>query len=149
MASFTILEVIAESIVDSIKIELIKIGLKDSRIIKKVSYEINEKTGLLTFQIPEYAKYIEAGRRAGSGRGFYVPINILIRWVKKKRLATGKDAISMAYAIRTNIFKRGILNAVRPRPFINKAIENAGVDFQFSISLQNLLDEKINKIFNL
>ena len=53
----------------------------------------------------DYGTYVNSGRRAGA-KG--VPIDALTKWVEVKGIATGKKAISIAWAIRKTIIKQGI-----------------------------------------
>lgn len=126
-----LLEVAAESIVESIKIELQAIGLGDSDLIKSVTYTIQNFS--IAINMPNYYEYVESGRLPRVKR---VPINILISWMNKKGISLGKKN-SIAYAIQTSIYKQGI----RPRPFLKAAynrVENEYAEI-LAIDLSELL----------
>lgn len=53
-----------------------------------------------------YGKYVDTGRRAGVKR---VPLDALIEWMRVKKMdLRGKSERSVAFAIQTAIFKKGI-----------------------------------------
>lgn len=141
---FRLLESIGEAVVESIRKQMLKIGLeKFNNIYKTIDYKINSKTGVLTFVIAEYYKNIEEGADAGANRGVNIPIDVMVKWVKKKRIATGALAVRIANAIRAAIFRRGIRFPIRPRPFVDEGIENSGIDLTFALAMQEFLDDKI------
>lgn len=95
----------------------------------------------LQFNLPEYAQYLEAGRKAG---GKKVPIQVLVKWLKRYRVIsrskkTGrftkvseKSIISTAFAIQRAIWKNG----KKPR----KAIEST---LKFA---EDIIEESLNVI---
>lgn len=135
-----IYEAIGESLVESIQAELIRIGLSDSNIIKSVTYKIQDNQ--ISVYMPDYYKYIESGRRPLAKR---VPIEILIKWMKRKNIAAGREN-KAAWAIQRAIYLHGI----KPRPFLNRALNEvqSEVEELLALDFSTILDEKIKEIIN-
>ena len=89
--------------------------------------------------VPEYATYLDSGRKPGT----YPPIAAIISWIKRYRIlgrarvsgkyqkTSDKSINSAAYAIQRAIYKHGI----KARPFIN-----ATLDFQDEL-ISQVIDE--------
>jgi hypothetical protein len=71
----------------------------------------------------KYARYVDTGRKPGGRR---VPIDALIAWVQVKGLASGKKAISLAWAIQASIFKNGVPTNrdVSKTMFVTRTLKN-------------------------
>jgi hypothetical protein len=108
-----VLETIAAIWEDWTVIEMKRVGLLRSDIIKQVHTSVDVRTGTVSLTIPSYHKYIEGGRRPGAKRP---PIGVILKWVVRK--LGPKDANRKAYAIANAIARRGI----KPRPFMERAI---------------------------
>lgn len=117
-------------------------------LINSLDYRISEKGGVYNLQISAlpYLQVVNDGRRAGTHIGKYVPIQPLIKWIKKKRIpvitkmkpsvalskrqntkVSKEEAIrGMAIAISKNIYKRGYKNPVKPVPIFDliKKVQN-------------------------
>lgn len=94
-------------------------GLEDSNLLKQIDYKIINNGIQIIY--PEYLIYVEKGRPKGSGRGTWVPILVLIKWMKKKRIAPGQEN-RVAYAIQRKIYKVGI-NGYKGKPFFSEALD--------------------------
>jgi hypothetical protein len=135
-----LLEALAEIWVDWTMIELVHMGLIRSNIIKNVTTTVDPKTLTVTMHLPEYAKYIESGRRPGAKRP---PFRMILQWVRKK--FGSQDANRRTWAICGAIAKRGI----KARPFIEKASEKAVREAmeKFPNLLQLTVDPALRKLF--
>jgi len=144
-----LLEIIGESYVESIKEQLVFFGLQDSNIINSISYSIVNTT--VVINIPEYAIFIENGRRPGSTPP---PIAIILRWIQRKRIK-GRNRVngrfisnnSLAFMIARAIGRRGI----RPKPFLQRATEAVGeeVASTFAIQFSDIIDDNIKRILQI
>src|SRR5690606_31432367 len=116
---------IAEALKENIIIEASKYTtvftgtLANSDLVKDIKVSVDKYN--ITVSYPDYLKYVQTGRKKGSGKGSNIPIGILLKWMKAKGIARGKEN-QVAFAIQRNIFKYGIKNDVKPRPFYNDAI---------------------------
>lgn len=101
-------------------------GLSDWDQIKVISTPSG-----LELKGPDKYKWVQLGRRKGSGKGTRVPIQALVEWIKKKNIKPrdGKSINSLAWAIQMSIYKEGIKNAVEPRPFVERAYKNLASKF--------------------
>lgn len=101
-------------------------GLSDIDQIKVVSTSAG-----LELKGPDKYKWVQLGRKKGSGKGSRVPIQVLIKWIKKKNIKPngGQSINSLAWAIQTSIYQTGIKNAVEPRPFVERAYNNLASKF--------------------
>lgn len=133
-----LLEAIALTLEEVIKAQLASFNLADSRIIKSVSTRVNGYT--IELYMPDYWKYIEAGRLPGK----WVPVAPLIQWLRRKGVSGNLNRI--AYAVSNAIKRRG----VRARPFLKNSVnivekevaEVIGLDFS------TILDQKILEALN-
>jgi hypothetical protein len=85
---------------------------------------------MLQITYADYWKYLNVGRKArgndrpiaadnkGPGKPGAVPIPALRLWVEQKGLAGGDESLSLAFAIRASIWKKGI----RPRNFFDRSV---------------------------
>ena len=148
-----VLTAAAEYLIELMVANLEAHGLKDSRIIKGITYTI--KGDRLTINLPDYAQWVEQGRRPFGNESPY-PVNTLppasaiLEWIRRKGIK-GRDKKgrfisnnSLAWAIRTMIAKRGI----RPRPFVAPALEAGEKELNeyFGTSYSLFLDESIRDI---
>ena len=95
------------------KRDLVDLGLSDSNIIKRVRFKTGGKTSIVQVIIPQYAQFIDSGRKPGGKRP---PIAVILEWITRKNIRPkrGQSLNSLAWAIATAIRDRGI----RPRPFL-------------------------------
>lgn len=93
--------------------------------------QVVERGGKILIEGPEKYKWVQLGRKKGSGKGSRVPIEALVAWIKKKNItpSSGMSTNQLAWAIQTSIYKFGIKNAVKPRPFIEEAFNNLEKSF--------------------
>jgi hypothetical protein len=125
-----ILEVIGESMVETIREELKTFDLKDSRLYDNVSYRIEKGSVILT--LPQYYIYIEKGRRAGAPMP---PIDAILKWMARKGIGSGSNKNSIAWAISKSIAQNGI----RGRPFLERSED------QFTQEINQIIDFQMNK----
>ena len=137
-----------------------KPALEDSELIKNVTFRVDEGSGSVSLYLPFYEKYIESGREGYAKKGFKKPfkkgeyqellkrfkpppIDVIIKWMKRKGIATGQEN-SVAFAISRGISKNGII----ARPFtdtaVEKSTEDAGIIIELAVS--DWLDEVILKL---
>lgn len=143
MAFYTLLEATAEAIVESIQLQLSIINLKDSNLYKNITYKIDSKSLSLTIIMPDYFKYIESGRKAFARK---VPIIVLLKWLKRKNIQpkqSGMKLNALAFAIQNSIYKKGI----KPRKFLQKALDVADIRNELTIEINTLLTSEIKKFF--
>jgi len=120
-------KVLIDVLQNEIIIEAKAEGLSDAKEMKVVE----DGEGKLKIDGPEKYKWVILGRKKGSGKGSRVPIEALVKWIRKNNI-TPKDGISinqLAWAIQTSIYKNGIKNGVKPRPFIERAVNNVWSSF--------------------
>lgn len=137
-----ILQAIAETIKEFITASAVKYNLQNSKAVANIKVTVSGS--IITIEAPSYVKFIQSGRRSGSLVGVRLPIEVLIKWLKKKGVSGNLNNI--AWAIQNSIFIRGIKTATPPRPFLDEALEdsNQEVNELLSLNLENL----INTIFN-
>lgn len=109
-------ELLAEIYLDWVQIELVRIGLQRSNIIKAARTEVDMKTLSVALYLPDYEMWIQQGRRPGGKRP---PLDVILKWVIRKM--GSQNANKKAWAISTAIARRGI----RARPFVERAQRNA------------------------
>lgn len=137
-------EAIGETFLEIIKNEMAAVegiykgSLTNSNLYNDITYQILENPSGIQFNIPDYAIYVEAGRKAFSKK---VPIAALIRWMKRKNIALGNKN-SVAYAIQQSIYKNGI----KPRPFIKNSLEALNF-IPIDKELETLIDNELKRIF--
>lgn len=129
-------------IVDKMVSKLSSYGLGDSDIAKDInSYvkETSEGVFELVFNMPDYAIYIDKGRKPGARMPPQKPIEA---WLKKKGIP-----LTASFPIRRSIAARG----VKPKPFLDiidselENISNEILDGQTdTITLQ--LDDILNRL---
>jgi hypothetical protein len=102
-------------------------------LLDSISYSVvrdGEGNPVLQIQYADYWKYVNQGRKArgndrpisadnkGSGKPGAVPIPALRLWIEQKGIAGGDESLSLAFAIRASIWKKGI----RPRRFFDRSV---------------------------
>lgn len=102
-------------LLDSIGYKVVKDG--DGDFVLQITYA-------------DYWKYVNKGRKArgndrpispknkGAGKPGAVPIPALKLWIEEKGIAGGDESLSLAFAIRASIWKKGI----RPRNFFDRSV---------------------------
>ncbi len=134
-----LIELVAESYVESIKLSLINYGLRDSNIIEDIRYSIVNNT--LIISMPDYWVYIEDGRLPGKPP----PKWVILDWIERKGLFL-ENQNAAAYAIAKSIGKNGL----RARPFLSSAIEDFSKEIanQFAIDFSELIDRSLIDLLN-
>jgi len=95
------------------------------------SFEYDESAGVVTFLA--YGQVIDGGRKAGK----FPPIQPIEDWVRARGIrANDKTPKQLAFAIATNIKKRGI----KPQPFIQPTISQVEQEFA-NIFAQAIADD--------
>jgi hypothetical protein len=110
-------------------------------LLESIKYDVVRDTNgdlRLQIQYADYWKYVNKGRKArgddrpispdnkSAGKPGAVPIPALRLWIEEKGLAGGDNSLSLAFAIRASIWKKGI----RPRNFFDRSV----------MTLESLLD---------
>ena len=89
--------------------ELVKQGhIASSELKDSIDVAVTQAFNIFTItgRYLNYGRYVDTGRKAGIKR---VPIDALIRWMRIKNIQlNGKREKSVAFAIQTAIFKKGI-----------------------------------------
>lgn len=136
------LEFIGEVMKESVQVELAAIGEKNSNIYKDINYRIDEKNNKVELLIPDYYKFIESGRKIRISK---VPIEVLLKWMKRKGIARGREN-KVVYAIQRSIYLKGI----KPKPFLDKATDDIDEQIETFIEMDfgKELDKKIEEIIN-
>lgn len=140
---------IARYLNDTLQMELLNQGHTASEALFDSIKTVVERTltGVtITTEALHYAKYVNAGRKAGA-KG--VPLDALVAWIRQKKLnLEGKRERSAAFAIQRSIKNKGI----RPSRFIDKSVEK----FDRSKRLENKIErfmeayaeEQLKTMFN-
>jgi len=133
-----ILDDIGKRIILLTQEELKKYNLQNSNIYNEVTYEVSSSNDIykLVIKFPDYAEFIDKGRKPGSRMPPQKPIE---DWLKRKGINN-----KSSFAIRKSISVRGI----KPRPFLdavakhilemNKVLEE-GTEKQISIYLDDII----------
>jgi hypothetical protein len=111
------------------QVKLMKVELQTTENLKNnISYKIEKKIDgslLVSFEMPEYAIFVDQGRKKGSKQP---PLEPIMKWAKAKSLPTFKDGngksiseTSRAFLIARSIAKKGI----KARPFMNIPSDNS------------------------
>lgn len=89
--------------------------LQNSNLIESVEWTYKDNFFILLAN--DYFQWVDSGRRP---RARMVPIEALIKWIKKKGIQPryGQSINSLAWAIRKSIYNVGI----RPKPFTQQII---------------------------
>jgi hypothetical protein len=138
-----LLEAIAKTFEEFLIEEATKYELQNSIVVSKVSVSISENG--ISIEYPKYLDNVEKGRRAGTLKGVRLPVEVLVKWLKKKGI--GGNLNSIAWAIQTSIFKNGIKTATPGRPFLSDAINKTSQETiqLLSLNFENLLNNIIRK----
>ena len=88
--------------------------LYDSDLSRSIEYTY--KDNIFVMLANDYFQYVARGRQPKARK---VPVEELIKWMKKKGIAPKKgDYNATAFAIQQTIYKNGL----KPRPFVNPII---------------------------
>ena len=134
------LQQVADFIKREIQDELVAQGHEATgRLKESISVEVTQAFDLISIdgRFVYYGRYVDQGRRAGVKR---VPIDALLEWIKIKRLsAPGKTPRSLAFAIQTAIYKRGIPTDgdSRKKRFVSGTLERIEPDI--SVKIQEIV----------
>lgn len=110
------LESIAFALVAFLKAAIIDLqpqrnDLRQSNLWRSIEWRV-ERQSVIQILAADYIVFIDSGRRAGAKR---VPIGSLLSWIRRNKINQGKISdVSLAYAIQTVIYQKGI----KPRPFL-------------------------------
>ena len=135
----TILDALAQDLLETTKATMVGVGLKDSRIINSVNTQV--QGGRIILSLPAYARWIERGRspfRQQGARNTPPPYRVILEWVRRRRIqfrdAKGRfmPYARTAWAVRAGIAKNGI----KPRPFTRQAISEAEKKAQEVLPIQ-------------
>lgn len=137
-----LLEAIGETIVEFLIQEAIATGpttqgysgLETSIFIRDISYSISNNK--VQISMPEYAKYIESGRKRRKKK---VPLSIILKQLRRKNLPTTNG---LAFAIQNSIYKKGI----KPRPFIDRALDMA--QNAITVDIEEYMTTTIQDVIN-
>jgi hypothetical protein len=120
---------------NTLGLTLSKVGLSNSNLSKNTKIIISQD--VLRVIMPDYAIYVDKGRRGGKRP----PIKAILNWMKQAGINTkGVRQIDIAYAISNSIGQKGI----KPRPFIDtfqKSITNL-IMKQLERQIDNILNNK-------
>jgi hypothetical protein len=73
------------------------------------------RRGRVEVLLPEYADFVDEGRKAGKRP----PIAPILRWIKRNRIKSDVPPKALAFAVANSIAKKGI----KARPFLDDARE--------------------------
>jgi hypothetical protein len=105
---------------------------KKSDLVKSVEF-VSEDNGLRMYAF-DYYEWLSTGRKP---RARKIPIEALISWIKKYRIASGRSVNSVAWAIQQSIYRNGIKGRAFATP-----VENLVADFS-SEEFAEILSEVI------
>lgn len=89
--------------------------LYDTDLSRSIEYQYKNDSFIMLAN--DYFQYVAKGRPPKARK---VPVEDLIKWMKKKGIAPSKgDYNATAFAIQQTIYRNGL----KPRPFINPIIE--------------------------
>lgn len=91
--------------------------LQDSDLVKNITIQL--KDNFFTFMLPDYAEYVESGRRANSKMP---PNDAIVAWCREKGIPTDNSTV---WKIRQAIARNGI----KARPFIDQLLDLAQQDW--------------------
>lgn len=102
-------------------------------LIDSIKYQVvrdSDGEPMIQIQYADYWKYVNKGRKArgndrpisadnkSAGKPGAVPIPALRLWIEQKGIGDGENSLSLAFAIRASIWKKGI----RPRNFFDRSV---------------------------
>ena len=105
------------------------------RLIRSISALNKENQEVVSTIIStvDYAKYVDEGRRPGE----MPPIQDILNWIQEKPIRPrGITQESLAWAIAKTIARKG----VKPRPFIQKSINEVMLGFQEKLVVAGEID---------
>lgn len=112
------------------------------KLSNSIGYEVTKDTqGDYTLQIlmEKYGEYVDSGAERGPGR--MPPVRAIQNWIvlRKIKVPTGLSVESFAWAIATNIGKKG-QRFKKPKPFIEPA---------FDTVYKTMVDDAMNTAFEI
>jgi hypothetical protein len=134
---------IGEALVEQMRANLAANGSDlTGKLSKSIGYEVNQdKEGQYTLQIlmEKYGEYVDSGAERGPGR--MPPVRAIQNWIvlRKIKVPTGLSLESFAWAIATNIGKKG-QRFKKPKPFIEPAFETV---------YKNMMDDAMATAFEI
>ena len=105
------------------------------RLIRSISAlnKENQEEVFTIISTVDYAKYVDEGRRPGE----MPPIQDILNWIQEKPIRPrGITQESLAWAIAKTIARKGI----KPRPFIQKSINEVMLGFQEKLVVAGEID---------
>lgn len=144
-----ILQQLGQYLRDTLQMELLNTGRISSEALFDSIESVVDSTMegvVITAQGLFYAKYVNAGRRAGV-KG--IPLDVLTEWIRCKKLELhGKRAESVAFAMQLSIKQKGI----HPAPFIDRAVnkfeKSKMIENKIERFMSQYLDQQLQTMFN-
>lgn len=90
--------------------------LGDSQLYKDLRVDVDD-VDLIKITVNDYIKYIQSGRKKGSGKGHFPPVEIIAAWCSSKGITNDNAHI---LSICWKIYWYGIKDGVLPRPLFEK-----------------------------
>jgi hypothetical protein len=107
---------VAEEIKAVIQSVLAGKDLGDSQLYKDLQVDVDD-IDLIRITVNDYIKYIQAGRKKGSGKGHFPPIEIIAAWCSSKGITSDNEYV---LNICRRIYWHGIKEGVSPRPLFEE-----------------------------
>jgi len=131
---------IAKLIISSLQKELIEQGHKATgNLVNSFEERVIELPNSMVLEIlmDDYGIYVNNGRKSG---GKKVPIDVLIKWIERKGIASGdKEVKNAAFAIQNKIWQEGSPTSGSFK-FTNNGRRTGFIDF--------VIDNKLNEVYN-
>ena len=122
-----------KEITAGVKIVMATYKLGGSDVSASVEWQYRENIFVLIAN--DYFRYIDSGRKPKARK---VPVEALIKWIKKKNITPrkGQSVNSLAFAIQQSIYKVGIKARKFIDPVIGLTIETLSEELAVSLSVQ-------------
>jgi hypothetical protein len=131
---------IAKLIISSLQKELIEQGHKATgNLVNSFEERVIELPNSMVLEIlmDDYGIYVNNGRKSG---GKKVPIDVLVKWIERKGIASGdKEVKNAAFAIQNKIWQEGSPTSGSFK-FTNNGRRTGFIDF--------VIDNKLNEVYN-
>jgi len=131
---------IAKLIISSLQKELIEQGHKATgNLVNSFEERVIELPNSMVLEIlmDDYGVYVNNGRKSG---GKKVPIDVLVKWIERKGIASGdKEVKNAAFAIQNKIWQEGSPTSGSFK-FTNNGRRTGFIDF--------VIDNKLNEVYN-
>lgn len=107
---------VAEEIKAVVQAVLQGSDLGDSQLYKDLQVDVDD-IDLIKITVNDYIKWIQGGRKNGSGKGHFPPVEVIAAWCASKGITTDNAYI---LNICWRIYWYGIKEGVEPRPLFEK-----------------------------